>query len=68
MSIIMPINTVKVYYNLVLVLYAKGSVLKAVIVISIISTAVSKWLKALLASFILIEVALLDIKSLKAIK
>ena len=68
MSIIMPINTVKVYYNLVLVLYAKGSVLKAVIVISVISTAVSKWLKALLASFMLIEVALLDIRSLKAIK
>ena len=64
----MPINTVKVYYNLVLVLYAKGSVLKAVIVISIISTAVSKWLKALLASFILIEVALSGIRSLKAVK
>ena len=68
MSIIMPINTVKVYCNLVLVLYAKGSVLKAVIAISIISTTVSKWLKALLASFILIEVALLGIKSPKAIK
>ena len=38
----MPINTVKVYYNLVLVLYAKGSVLRAVIAISIISTAVNK--------------------------
>ena len=38
----MPINTVKVYYNLVLVLYIKGSVLKAVIAISIIFTAVSK--------------------------
>ena len=42
MSIIIPINTVKVYYNLALILYAKGLVLKAVIVISIISTAVSK--------------------------
>ena len=42
MSIIMPINTVKVYRDLVLILYAKGSVLKVVIVISIISTAVSK--------------------------
>ena len=42
MSIIMPINTVKVYHNLVLVLYAKGLVLKTVIAISIIFTAVSK--------------------------
>ena len=38
----MPINTVKVYYNLALALYAKGSVLKAVIAISIIFTAVNK--------------------------
>ena len=38
----MPINTVKVYYNSVLVLYAKGLVLKAVIIISIIFTAISK--------------------------
>ena len=37
----MPINTVKVYYNLVLVLYIKGLVLKAVIAISVISTAVT---------------------------
>ena len=64
----MPINTVKVYYNLVLVLYAKESLLKAVIVIFIISTAVNKWLKALLASFILIKVALLSVRSSKAIK
>ena len=64
----MPINTVKVYYNLVLVLYIKESVLKAVIAISVISTAVNKWLKALLASSILIEVALLNINSLKVIK
>ena len=64
----MPINTVKVYYDLVFVLYIKGLVLKAIIAISIISTAVSKWLKALLASFILIEVILLNISSLKVIK
>ena len=68
MSIIIPINTVKVYCDLVLVLYTKGSVLKTVIAISIISTAVNKWLKALLASFVFIEVALSGIKSLKAIK
>ena len=67
-SIIMPINTVKVYYNLALVLYIKGSVLKAVIAISVISTTISKWLKALLTSSILIKVALLGIRSLKAIK
>ena len=64
----MPINTVEVYYNLALVLYIKGSVLKAVIAISVISTTVNKWLKALLDSSILIKVALLGIKSLKAIK
>ena len=68
MSIIMPINTVEVYYNSILVLYAKRSVLKVVIAISIISTAISKWLKALLASSIFIKVALLNIRSLKAIK
>ena len=38
----MPINIVKVYYNLALILYIKGSVFKAVIAISIISTAISK--------------------------
>ena len=64
----MPINTVKVYYNLALTLYAKNLVLKVVIAISIISTAISKWLKALLASSILIKIALLGIKSLKVIK
>ena len=68
MSIIMPINTIKVYYNSVLILYMKGSVLKTVIAISVISTTVSKWLKALLASSVLIEVTLLGIKSLKTIK
>ena len=68
MSIIMPINTVKVYYNSVLVLYIKGSVFKAVIAISVIFTTVSKWLKALLASSILIKIVLLGIRSLKAIK
>ena len=64
----MPINTVKVYYSLVLALYIKGLVFKVVIAISVIFTAVSKWLKALLASFILIEVTLLGIRSLKVIK
>ena len=64
----MPINTVKVYYNSVLVLYIKGSVLKAVITISVISTTINKWLKALLASSILIKVTLLDINSPKVIK
>ena len=38
----MPINIVKVYYNLALVLYAKRSVLKVVIAISVIFTAISK--------------------------
>ena len=38
----MPINTVKIYYNLVLVLYIKGLVLKAVIAISMIFSAVNK--------------------------
>ena len=42
MSIIISINTVKVYYNLALILYAKGSVLKAVIAISVTFTTVSK--------------------------
>ena len=51
----MPINTVKVYYNSALTLYIKGLVLRAVIAISIISTAINKWLKALLASFIVIK-------------
>ena len=50
----MPINTVKVYYNLALVLYIKGLILKVVIAISVVSTTVNKWLKALLASSILI--------------
>ena len=68
MSIIMPINTVKVYCNLVLVLYTKGSVLKVIIAISVISTTVNKWLKALLASSILIEVALSGISSPKVVK
>ena len=64
----MPINIVNVYYNLALTLYIKGLVLKAVIAISVISTAINKWLKALLASSVLIEVALSNIRSLKAIK
>ena len=64
----MPINTVKVYYNSILALYIKELVLKAVIAISVISTTINKWLKALLTSSILIEVALLNIRSLKAVK
>ena len=68
MSIIMPINIVKVYYNLALVLYAKGLVFKVVIAISVVFTAVNKWLKALLASFIFIEVALLGVRFLKVVK
>ena len=64
----MPINTVKVYYNLILILYVKGLVFKAITAIFIISTAVSKWLKVLLASSVFIEVALLGIRSLKAVK
>ena len=68
MSIIMPINTVKVYYNLVLTLYTKGSVFKAVVATSVISTTINEWLKALLASSVLIEVALLDISFPKVVK
>ena len=68
MSIIISINTVKVYYNLALILYAKGLLLKVVIAISVISTTVSEWLKALLASSMLIEVTLLNIRSPKAVK
>ena len=56
------------YYNSILVLYIKGLVLKIIIVIFIIFTAINKWLKALLASFILIEVTLLGIRFLKAVK
>ena len=64
----MLINTVEVYYNSVLTLYVKGSVLKMVMTISVVSIAVSEWLKALLASFVLVEVTLLNIKSLKVVK
>ena len=64
----MPINTIKMYYNSILGLYIKGLVLKIVIVISVIFTAINKWLKALLASSILIKIVLLGIKSLKVIK
>ena len=38
----MPINTVKVYYNLASALYTKGSLFKAVIAILIISITVNK--------------------------
>ena len=64
----MPINIIKVYYNFALILYIKRLVLKAVIAISIISTTVSKWLKALLANSILIKIILSGIRSLKVIK
>ena len=64
----MPINTIKVYYNLALILYIKELVLKVVVAISVIFTAASKWLKAVLANFIFIKIALLNIRSLKAIK
>ena len=64
----MPINTVKVYYNLGLVLYIKGLILKVIIIISVVFTTVNKWLKALLTSSILIKVTLLDIRFLKVIK
>jgi len=67
-SIIMPINIVKVYYNLTLVLYVKGLVFEAVVAISIIFAAVSKWLKALLTSSVLIELALLGIRSLRVVR
>ena len=56
------------YYNSALILYAKGLVLKAIMAISVISITVNKWLKALLASSILIKVTLLGVRSLKAIK
>jgi hypothetical protein len=46
-------------------IYIKGSVVS---VGFIISFNVNKWLKALLANIILIEVALLGINSLKAIR
>ena len=64
----MPINTVEVYYNLALILYTKGLVFKMVAVISIMFTAINKWLKALSASFILIEITLSSIRPLKVIK
>ena len=38
----MSINIVKVYCNLALVLYTKGLVLKAVVVISVIFIAINK--------------------------
>ena len=60
----MPINIVKMYYNLVSVLYIKELIFKVVIVISIIFTVVSKWLKAILASSIVINIALLNSKGL----
>ena len=56
-----------VYRDLVLVLYVKGSVFR-VVVIYVVLIVVSKWLKALLASLTHIEVALLDIRSLKVVR
>ena len=64
----MPINIVKVYCNLALALYIKGLVLKVVVAISVISTAISKWLKALLASSVFIKLTLLGVRSLKVIR
>ena len=64
----MPINTIEVYYDLVLTLYAKGSVLKTVVVISVIFITVNKWLKALLASSMLVKIISLNIKILKVVK
>ena len=58
MFIIILINIVNVYYNLVLVLYIKGLILKAVIVIFIIFTTINKWLEVLLTSSIFIKMVL----------
>ena len=60
-------KTVDVYRDLVLVLYAKGSVFGAV-VICVVLIAVSEWLKALLASSIQVEVASLGVRSPKVVK
>ena len=49
-------------------MYAKGSLFKAVVAILVVSTVISKWLKALLDSPMLIKVALLGVRSLKVIK
>ena len=68
MSIIMPIYIVKVYYNSALVLYAKGLVFKAVIVIFIIFIAVNKWLKVLLAISVLIKNYFIKYKVSKSYK
>ena len=64
----MPINTVEVYHDLALILYAKGLVFKAVVAIFVIFITVNKWLKALLASSIFIKVVLLGVRSLKVVK
>jgi hypothetical protein len=68
MSIMMLTNTVEVYRNLALALYTKRLVFKAVVAVSVMSTTISKWLKALLASSILVEVALLSVRSLNVVK
>ena len=41
-SIIIPINTVEVYYDLALALYANKSVFKAVMAVSVVFTVVNK--------------------------
>ena len=64
----MPINIVKIYCNLAVVLYINGLVFKAVIAIHIVSTVINKWVKGLLAKSMYIKVALLGIRSLKVIK
>jgi len=64
----MPINMIEVYYDLVLALYAKGSVFKAVVAISVVFIIVNEWLKVLLASSMLVEIALLGVRFLKVIK
>ena len=62
----MPKNISKVYQELgIFSIYIKGSVVSVGL---IISSNINKWLKALLANTVLIEVALLGISSLKAIK
>jgi len=41
---------------------------KAVVAVFVVFIAVNKWLKALLASFMLVKIVLLNVKSLKIIK
>ena len=64
----MPINTIKVYNNLMSALYAKRLIFKAVVAISVVFVIVSEWVTALLVSFVLIKVALLNVKFPKIVK